>query len=232
MKISIIIPTLNEEHNIRRQLEFFNSYPALAELEVIIVDGGSTDKTVAIVQDYAFAQLVISEIAARPNQLNMGAEMASHDLLYFVHADVQLPDAFHLDILKAQLTYDIGCYRYQFDTSHLLLRVNAFFTRFPMMWCRGGDQTLFVKRSLFDALHGFDEYFAVMEDFDIIRRAKALTDFYIIPKNVIVSARKYSENSYWKVQMVNLKAFRMFKKGIAPLDIRSFYKEALGLKNY
>ena len=81
-------------------------------------------------------------------------------------------------------------------------------------------------------LGGYDEYYCVMEDFDLIARAKEITDYYIIPKDVIVSARKYTGNNYMKVQLTNLKAFKMYNKGVEPRRIRKYYKEALGLKDY
>ncbi|MAE87760.1 MAG: hypothetical protein CMB80_33810 [Flammeovirgaceae bacterium] len=101
-----------------------------------------------------------------------------------------------------------------------------------MMWCRGGDQTLFITRSLFDKLQGFDEYYCVMEDFDLLRRAKEIAKYHIIQKEVVVSARKYTDNGYLKVQLANLNAFRMFNRGEDPQKIRSYYKLALGLKDY
>ncbi|MFY0605427.1 MAG: TIGR04283 family arsenosugar biosynthesis glycosyltransferase [Cyclobacteriaceae bacterium] len=231
-RLSIIIPTLNEKTNIKNRLDFFQSYGSLDHIEIIVVDGNSTDGTQDVVRNYPFARLINSPVAARPNQMNMGATNAQYEWLYFLHADVQIPSSFFQDIYQASSTHLIGGYRYQFDSNHLLLKVNAFFTRFPMMWCRGGDQTLFIKRSFFEELSGFDEYFEVMEDFDIIKRAKKSTDYCIIPKNVIVSSRKYHHNGYWKVQRVNLKAFRMFRNGVDPKEIRIFYKKALGLKDY
>ena len=164
--------------------------------------------------------------------MNLGAKQAMGDVFYFVHADVQLVSSFVEDIERALQTCEAGCYRYVFDSNHALLKINAFFTRFPMMWCRGGDQTLFITRNLFEQLGGFDEYFEVMEDFDLIRRIKVHTRFHIIPKSVTASARKYEHNSYLKVQWVNLKAFRMFKRGVTPAEIRKYYKQALNLGHY
>ncbi|RED93901.1 TIGR04283 family arsenosugar biosynthesis glycosyltransferase [Marinoscillum furvescens] len=231
MKLSIIIPTLNEADNIEPLIRFFATHPQHEHLEVIVVDGGSTDRTPSLAQA-AGAMVVTSEVASRPVQLNLGAQSATADMLYFVHADVSLPESFYDDIFKASQNYEVGCYRYLFDSSHPLLKINSFFSRFPMMWCRGGDQTLFITRSLFDRLGGFNEYYCVMEDFDLIRRARALTSFYIIPKSIKVSARKYAHNAYMHVQLTNLKAFRMFRKGVPPAEIRSFYKKALRLVDY
>jgi len=230
--LSIVIPTLNEYHHIQGLLDCLTKHKNHQNLDIIVVDGGSTDGTLDVVLSYSAVLLVQSDIAARPNQMNLGAKHSKYDWLYFVHADIKLPESFYEDIQNASKSYLVGGYRYRFDSNHLLLKINAFFTRFPMMWCRGGDQTLFIKRKLFEELDGYDEYFSVMEDFDIIRRAKRKTRYFIIPKNVIVSARKYQSNSYFKVQLINLRAFRMFRKGKSPSVIRAYYKQALGLKDY
>jgi hypothetical protein len=111
--------------------------------------------------------------------------------------------------------YDLGCYRYRFDSSNLLLKVNSFFTRFPFIWCRGGDQTLFINKNVFFNVGCFREDYIIMEDYEFIQRANKVLKFKIIPKNVIVSARKYKTNSYLRVQKANFKVMRMFLSGKA-----------------
>lgn len=232
MSISIIIPTLNEEHNIGKLLSFLvcNDYSQLCQ--IIVVDGGSVDATQTEVRKFESVTLILSSEQSRAIQMNLGAKYSNSDVLYFVHADVVLPPSFYTDIMNALKTSQYGGYRYRFDSENLLLRINSFFTRFPMMWCRGGDQTLFITRDLFDQLNGFDEYYCVMEDFDLLRRAKQMEKYHIIQKDVIVSARKYHHNSYFNVQLANLRAFRMFNAGVEPKKIRTYYKLALGLKDY
>ena len=90
------------------------------------------------------------------------------------------------------------------------MKVNAFCTRLPFIWCRGGDQTLFIRKKDFLKVGKFREDYQIMEDYEFIIRAKKVLKFKIIPKNVIVSARKYKTNSYLRVQKVNLKVMQMF----------------------
>ena len=80
--------------------------------------------------------------------MNEAAAIAKGDVLYFVHADTIVTKSFYADIQKAIAEgFEMGCYRYKFDQyKNPLLYINSFFTRFPMLWCRGGDQTLFVKK--------------------------------------------------------------------------------------
>lgn len=79
--------------------------------------------------------------------------------------------------------------------------------------CRGGDQTLFITRAFFNELGGFKESYQIMEDFEMIQRIQANTEFKIFPKDTVVSARKYEDNSYLKVNFVNFVVFMMYLSG-------------------
>ena len=79
--------------------------------------------------------------------------------------------------------------------------------------CRRGDQSLFIKKELFDELGGYDDELKIMEDYDFIKRAKKEFLFKVIPKNILVSARKYQNNSYLKVNLANLIVFWMYTLG-------------------
>lgn len=197
------------------------------DLEVIVCDGGSEDDTVQLAQS-AGAQVLLCERKGRASQMNAGARIARGEVLYFVHADVQIHRDFELDIFSAvQQGYALGCYRYQFDSRRFLLKINAFFTRFYFIWCRGGDQTMFITKACFDVLGGFREDYQIMEDYDLIERARARYAFRIIPKNVLVSARKYENNSYFRVQWANLTIMRMWKKGASQKEMADTYRKLL-----
>lgn len=227
MRMSLIIPTLNEEAHLHRLLSLL-AQPGDARLEeIIVVDGGSTDATVALAEA-AGATVYATPQPCRAAQMNLGAQHATGDLLYFVHADAYPPPTF-LDQIEQALGegYDLGCFRFVFDDDRLLLRVNAYCTRFDRIMCRGGDQTLFVRRPLFDALGGYREQFVVMEDYDFIRRARRQAPFKIIPDDVTVSARKYENNSYLRVNLANLTVFLMYFLGISPPTLLAMYKQLI-----
>lgn len=229
MFISVIIPTLNEESYIGDLLDFLTKHPQKNQFEVIVVDGQSDDQTAEIVKSYNVA-LHFANASSRALQMNTGAKHAVGDIFYFVHADVQLVSSFVDDILKAEEQgFNSGCFRFRFvKPSNPLLYINGFFTRFPFEWCRGGDQTLFITREAFDRVDGFDESYVIMEDYDLLSRLKKNSvPFKIIPKSVQVSSRKYEANSYLKVQMANLKAMKMYRKGFNPKEIKDFYMQAL-----
>ncbi|MFK7953025.1 MAG: TIGR04283 family arsenosugar biosynthesis glycosyltransferase [Ekhidna sp.] len=223
MFISVIIPTLNEENNLKRILTFFSEHPQKKEFEVIVVDGGSTDRTIDQINEFDGVQLVLSKIASRAIQMNEGAKASKGEVLYFVHVDIQPVNSFIDDISRSIKSGDTsGCYRFKFaEIRNPLLHINGFFTRFPFMWCRGGDQTLYITRASFNELNGFNEDYVIMEDYELLERLKQ--PLRIIPKSVRVSARKYDNNSYLKVQFTNMKAMRMYKAGVKPELIKEYY---------
>ncbi len=230
MKLSIIIPTYNEEEHIGKLLGFFLKSPENFA-EIIVCDGGSTDNTAQIVKDLNIT-FINSPKKGRANQLNTGALNAKGDILYFVHADTMPPEAYFQNIINAvNEGFEIGCFRYKFNSSKSILKVNAYFTRFNRLMCRGGDQSLFITRQLFDTLNGYNENLKVMEDYDIIIRAKKIKSFKIIPNNMLVSARKYDYNSYLKVNLANFLVFMMFYAGVNQDVMIRFYRWMLNHKN-
>lgn len=228
MTISIIIPTLNEADNIGPLLYHLNKSPDRNALEIIVADGHSVDGTVEKCQEFASAR-VISTARGRAVQMNEAAMIASGEVLYFVHADTLPPLTFYSDIRTAlEEGYDLGCYRFRFDSPRTLLKINNFFTRFDRMWVRGGDQSLFMTRDSFVALGGYRKEFVIMEEYDLIRRARESgLKFKVIPGEILVSARKYQGNSYLRVQLANLVAFNMFRFGFDPQRILSTYRRMI-----
>ena len=224
MTISVIIPTFNEVAHISELVRFIVQLRRSEILEVIVVDGGSADDT-CMYAEQAGARVIRLNRCSRAIQLNRGAREAKGDVLYFVHADVKLLASFVDDILDAEGEgFCSGCYRYVFDSPKLMLKVNAFFTRFDGIMCRGGDQTLFVRRLDFQSLGGFDESYAIMEDYEFLIRLRRRFAFKIIPKNIVVSARKYQENSWLRVQIANLFIFIMFFFRRSPIEMKQIYK--------
>jgi rSAM/selenodomain-associated transferase 2 len=226
IKISIIIPTLNEAEHIELLVRHLMDNRGGVPMEIMVVDGGSTDATVSLAANSG-ALVLHSPKRGRAAQMNLGARAAQGEVLYFVHADTLPPPSFAMDILSALHKHKMGCYRYQFAATSWLLRINAWFTRFHFSWCQGGDKTFFISTEDFWQLGGYDEYYTVMEEYDFLRRAKKHFSLHIIPKNAIVSARKYRNNNWLKVQLANYKAFSMFRRGASPDDIKQAYTKWL-----
>ncbi|WP_296618768.1 TIGR04283 family arsenosugar biosynthesis glycosyltransferase [Marivirga sp.] len=226
-KISVIIPTLDEAENIAELLHFLMQNGKEHIAEIIVSDANSEDETQEISKSLGVKVICIKQ-ASRAYQMNEAAEIAVGDILYFVHADAKPPKTFASDIINfIKKGYDFGCYRFKFDSKHPFLALNSFFTRFKVLWCRGGDQTLFIKKSVFEENKGFNEEFVVMEDFELIKRLWKKYKFGIIPKSVLVSARKYEDNSYWQVNLANLKIYKMFMKGYHPQVLKEKYLQLI-----
>ncbi len=220
-EISIIVPTLNEEDHICELITRLKSVSD--DVEIIVCDGGSTDKT-EILAEQAGATVLTLKNPSRPVQLNKGAEIARADLLYFVHADTLPPLEYSKQILTAvQNGSEFGSFRFRFDKNKGMLRFNSYCTRFPVMMFRGGDQSLFIRKSLFQKIGGYDENHIVMEDYDIIRRGKKYATFKLIQDDVKVSARKYEQNSYLRVNWANFIVFSLYYCGVKPAKLLQIY---------
>ena len=227
MQCSIIIPTLNESANIGRLLAFFQQNGGPFIKEILVVDAQSTDGTPQIAAQ-AGAKVFQTQQGSRAAQMNLGAQMARGEMLYFVHADTLPPSSFAEDIQQEIAAgHAMGCYRYQFDSPKLILKFNAYFVRYQWLWCQGGDKTFFIRKAIFEALGGYNERFVVMEEYDFLRRAMTQYPLRILPKNVLVSARKYEMNSWLRVQLANFGAFTLFRWGAEPSRIKRFYKGML-----
>ncbi|MFC6225703.1 TIGR04283 family arsenosugar biosynthesis glycosyltransferase [Hymenobacter artigasi] len=227
MKLSVIIPTFNEAANIARLVGELRRHAADRPVEIVVVDAHSPDGTAELARQ-AGATVLLAPKPGRAAQMNHGAAHATGDVLYFVHADVSIHPGYVATLGQAVAQgYAAGCYRFRFDSTRPLLRINSYGTRFKGIMSRGGDQTLFVTRALFQQLGGFNEHFVVMEDFEIIQRIRRVASFLIVPQDVLVSARKYQNNSWLRVQVANLTAFSLYFLKVSPVRIARTYKAML-----
>lgn len=203
MKLSIIIPTLNEAGQIGSLIRYVLESACPALHEIVIADGGSTDQTRSVARR-AGATIVQCASRGRAAQMNRGAEKASGDLLYFLHADSYPPREFVEQINRAvQSGADAGCFQLRFDSPHPLLRFYSWFTRFDLDIFRYGDQSLFIRKTVFRNLNGFDERLKLMEDQELVRRIKkAGGQFEIMDGEVVTSARKYNANGVIRLQFI------------------------------
>jgi rSAM/selenodomain-associated transferase 2 len=227
MTLSIIIPTLNEAENIQQIISYLKKHGNESLLEIIVVDAQSRDNTEGVASAVG-ARVLQSPNRSRAAQMNYGARYAKGEVLYFVHADCYPPTTYIHDIeMYLSKGYPMGCYRYRFDSNQLLLKINAYFNRFEPLWCRGGDETLYIQKDVFEIMGGFDEKYIIMEEYDFIKRAREQFKLKIIPKYAVVSARKYETNSWFRVQYANMTVFKMFEKGVEPEIMAQTYKRLL-----
>jgi len=230
--LSIIIPTLNEAANLPLLLSHLETavYEPLGT-EVIIVDGQSTDNTLAIVARFKSSQLTVKSISSakgRAVQMNAGAKAASGTLLYFLHADSFPPQNFDA-LIRAQYQMGnlAGCFSMQFDSNHWWLKLAGWFTRFNWKMCRGGDQSQFITASLFKEIGGFNEDYKIFEDNILIAELYKRKQFVVIPNKITTSCRRYGKCGIWNLQYRFWMIYYKHRRGAGPNELYSYYKKHL-----
>ncbi|MEM7548364.1 MAG: TIGR04283 family arsenosugar biosynthesis glycosyltransferase [Bacteroidota bacterium] len=225
-KISVIIPTYNEEEFIENTLNQIKS-SAKTKIEVIVVDGFSDDETVKIVRQKGLL-CIQAEEKSRAAQMNAGARQASGDILYFLHADTIPPKNFDSLIIQSiKRGSSSGCFRLSFDSKHWFLSCLSYFTRFGTLWFRYGDQSLFVKKAVFQSLSGFREDMKIMEDQDIIKRIQKRHKFEVLKKAVITSSRRFKENGVYRLFSIYLQLFILSKFGVDQKKLANIYRNRI-----
>jgi rSAM/selenodomain-associated transferase 2 len=194
MKISVIIPTLNEETSLPATLT------AILQLnesvEIIVADGGSRDQTLAIAD--GFKVKTIQAETGRGRQLHAGACAADGDVLWFLHADTSPPaDAVEQiqKALKEKKTAG-GNFEIRFDGER---RASRFLTRlYPKLRFLGlcyGDSAFFVRRAIYEQTGGFRDL-PLFEDVEFYRRLKKVGRFVHLKSAVVSSSRRFEKRSF------------------------------------
>lgn len=202
IETSIIIPTLNEEKIVKRCLETVVNIPGI---EVIVSDGGSTDKTVEMAGGYRDVK-VVSSIRGRGAQMNAGASYAHGGILLFLHADSILSREVILKIPCVFKNNSIvgGAFKIRLLSDRLPYRLIEAGINFRsrLLKLPYGDQGLFVKRSVFKKLGGFGGM-AVCEDLDFIWRLKKLGEIAILDEEILSSVRRWENNGVLRTSLRN-----------------------------
>ncbi|MFQ5938227.1 MAG: TIGR04283 family arsenosugar biosynthesis glycosyltransferase [Acidiferrobacterales bacterium] len=196
--ISVIIPAYNEEIALPTTLEYL--LRQAGDVEVIVVDGGSTDRTREIAQAEPRVRLLTAP-KGRASQMNAGAANARGEWLLFLHADTLLPEGalYRLTALKAGGTCQAGGFRQRFSDNSWQLRLISWMDNLRSRVTRiiYGDQAMFVRRALFEQLGGFPEQ-PFLEDIAFCERLKRVTRPVLLDQYVITDSRKFVQMGVWR----------------------------------
>ena len=219
VSIAVIVPCLNEANVLRPTLESVaaQEHP----LEMIVVDGGSTDDTVAIAKEYG---RVITAARGRASQMNAGAATARSDVLFFLHADTVLPQQALGGVRKIlqRSSIDAGAFRLRFDHPTPLLRFYSFCTRFGIPRLCFGDRGLFVRRGAFAAVGGFPPV-PMFEDLELVRKLHERGGFAFLEESVTTSARRFHAAGPLRQQLKNAYLWLSYLAGVDPEGLTEHY---------
>lgn len=226
---SIIIITYNEEKKILSVIKSVKQAAKKDNYEIIISDGGSSDKTVEIAKSENVK--VINSKPGRGVQFVSGVNASKGDLLIFLHGDTIFPsDGFQ--VIEEEFSKGIraATFRMKFDENRLLYNLYGWFTRFDSLFSSFGDQGFVVNRELYTQVGGFPEW-QIFEDVELFRKIRKKTRIKSLPAYVVTSARRFEKNGIIKQQILNFFMILGFYFGIDHLRLKEIYAGKKSIKN-
>lgn len=216
--VTVVIPTLNEADGIESTIASVSSQAE--PHEIIVVDGGSLDATIAVAS--RGAQVLLAP-RGRALQMNYGAADARGDVLLFLHADTQLPAAGLRQIRRAVSEgCEGGVFRLAFDHQSPLLRFYSFCTRLRTPRFCFGDRGIFVRRDVFEELGTYPET-PLFEDLELARLLAGRGKFAFLPEYVTTSARRFLRHGPLRQQVRNAYLWFHYLAGTDPRRLSHLY---------
>lgn len=224
MRISIIIPTLNEAQHIESTLRCLEPLRKKGH-EVIVIDGGSQDSTIQLAA--ATADAVITSIPGRAQQMNAGARHAKGDILWFLHADTRVPVDAAEQISQALTNPNNYWGRFDIRLSgrHFLLRVveRLMNLRSCVSGVATGDQGIFVRRACFEAIGGFPQI-PLMEDVELSKRLKKWSRPCCIHHKLVTSSRRWEKHGVVRTILLMWRLRLAYALGVSADKLAPLYK--------
>ena len=223
MKTLIIVPVLNESAVLSQQLNELDVLRSMGA-QVLLVDGGSNDRTVQLARDAGFD--VLESVRGRARQMNAGARAVQSDLLVFLHVDTHLPhDA--LQLIEHHLNSKRGWGRFDVrivgDSRWLKVISFCMNWRSRLTGIATGDQTFFMTREAFDKVNGFPEQ-PLMEDIEMSKRLKRLSPPVCLPERVVTSGRRWDQNGVWKTILLMWRLRWAYWRGVPASELARLYR--------
>jgi rSAM/selenodomain-associated transferase 2 len=196
--ISVIIPTFNEARLLAATLTAL--FDQRGKYEVLVVDGGSVDRTREIARRELRVQL-LTAVRGRASQMNAGAERAQGEWVLFLHADTVLPQGAlaRLNRLEADPSVQAGGFLHRFTGDDWRLRLVSYLNNFRCRRTRiiYGDQAMFVRRALFEQLGGFPDQ-PVLEDVAFCEKLVGQVSPVLLAPPVVTDSRKFVQMGIWR----------------------------------
>lgn len=194
-------------------------------VECLVVDGGSTDQTCTIAEQWPGVSLLKAKQSGRGQQMNLGAASASGDILLFLHADCLLPiNAIKL-VQKHCDSENIvgGSFCLSFSRKHWVLQLCSIGSRINHPLTTYGDQAQFMRRDVFEKIGGFKEW-PLMEDLEVQKRLRQHGRLIKIRKPVISSDRRYRRRGPFIHQIFNVALVVLYLVGVSPKRLARWYR--------
>ncbi len=225
--ISIVIPVFNEESQIAATLSELEQATFDQAVELIVADGGSTDRTVELVSGFKSVQIVNCQQANRGWQMNEGAAAANGETLLFLHADVALPANALPSIGQSLLDESVvgGCFQIRFPadaTASLRTVAWGINLRTRLFKTATGDQAIFVRRSVFDDIGGY-ETFPLMEDIALFNAMKRRGKVVVLDGQVEISPRRWLQFGVWRTVLLMYLLRFGYWLGVHPAMLKRFF---------
>ncbi|MCB0833136.1 MAG: TIGR04283 family arsenosugar biosynthesis glycosyltransferase [Bacteroidetes bacterium] len=226
LSISVIVPVHNEAQIIQQQLDRLKT---LDILEIIVVDGASTDGTARMLQMEKNPRLrTFGAHRSRARQQNKGGQEARGEWLLFLHADTVLPAESYdrlVRTIRENPEMDAGAFYLEMDAVGWYFSYLTWYSRWRSRWFKMpyGDQAVFVRKRIFDELGGFREDHPIMEDVEFVRRLNRRAHFRMIDANVITSARRFLKDGALKRGFKNLFIQLLYIAGVRPIRLAKLY---------
>jgi rSAM/selenodomain-associated transferase 2 len=223
MLISIIIPALNEEKYIAEVLE--HTLKLKGHFEVLVVDGGSQDRTLELAQTFKKVNTLQSS-KGRAAQMNYGALQANGEILLFLHADTFLPNNFYtsvIDLCKKEKVVG-GSFRLHMNDSHPIFKFYKWCSQFSLEIFTYGDHAMFIKAGIFNKIKGYKPI-EFMEDIEIQKRLRKEGKFRKLKCEVTTSNRRFQKNGVIYQLVVDTLLVVLFKLGFSARSLKRFYPD-------
>jgi rSAM/selenodomain-associated transferase 2 len=221
VKLSVIIPTLNEAESVQQAIE---TSLALSPHEVIVADGGSTDDTVSVAQKLDCQ--VIASPRGRALQQNSGADASTGDVLLFLHADSWLVPEARLQIEQTLKSPAIpgGAFQHRIETDGVLYRLVEAGDSLRVCCTRiaYGDQGIFLRREVFEALGQFPSV-RLMEDVQLMKSLRDVGRLALLPGPLYVSARRWKKHGAIRQTLRNWCLLTAEHLGVSPDRLADLY---------